>query len=112
MQGKPTTREWDLNRPDAKKLDVPARLGGDDPRCGPSSLQRFAGEDLTVRLACRKSLWCAGCMAPIRAGMQLWCAGMLQGIMHKHVLMSKGTRARLPDQGGQHTSEENEVEPS
>lgn len=49
LQGKPTTREWDLNRPDAKKLDAPARLGDDDVRCGPASLQRFAGEDLTVR---------------------------------------------------------------
>lgn len=48
LQGKSTRREWDLSRPDAKKLDVPARLGDDDPRCGPASLQRFAGEDLTV----------------------------------------------------------------
>lgn len=47
-QGKPTTREWDLNRPDAKKLDLPARVGDDDPRCGPASLQVFAGEDLQV----------------------------------------------------------------
>jgi hypothetical protein len=48
LQGKSTRREWDLSRPDAKKLDVPARLGDDDPRCGLASLQRFAGEDLTV----------------------------------------------------------------
>ncbi|KAF6260758.1 coiled-coil protein associated with protofilament ribbons [Scenedesmus sp. NREL 46B-D3] len=47
-QGKATTREWDLNRPDAKRQELPARLGDDDPRCGPASLQRFAGEDLTV----------------------------------------------------------------
>lgn len=46
-QGKATTREWDLARPDARKLDVPARLGDDDPRCGAASLQKFAGEDLT-----------------------------------------------------------------
>lgn len=52
LQGKPTGREWDLNRPDAKRLDVPARLGDDDPRCGPSSLQKFAGEDITVRGSC------------------------------------------------------------
>jgi hypothetical protein len=49
LQGKSTTREWDLNRPDAKRQELPARLGDDDPRCGPASLQRFAGEDLTVR---------------------------------------------------------------
>jgi hypothetical protein len=97
VQGKPTTREWDLNRPDAKKLDVPARLGDDDPRCGPSSLQRFAGEDLTVRqtlqLACRTP-WCAGTqdamvccnagchgvLACVHLGVlaceMSWCAGM------------------------------------
>jgi hypothetical protein len=49
-QGKSTTREWDLNRPDAKRQEMPARLADDDPRCGPASLQKFAGEDLTVRL--------------------------------------------------------------
>lgn len=48
LQGKATTREWDLNRPDAKKTDKPARVGDVDPRCGPSSLQKFDGEDLTV----------------------------------------------------------------
>jgi hypothetical protein len=48
FQGKAMSREWDLNRPDAKQLDLPARLGDDDPRCGVSSLQRFEGEDLTV----------------------------------------------------------------
>lgn len=38
-----TRREWDLNRPDAKLLDAPARTGDDDERCGVSSLQvRFA----------------------------------------------------------------------
>lgn len=48
-QGKATTREWDINRPDAKQLDLPARLGDGDERCGPASLQRFDGEDLSVR---------------------------------------------------------------
>lgn len=43
-----TRREWDLNRPDAKQLDMPARVGDDDARLGPSSLQKFDGEDLTV----------------------------------------------------------------
>lgn len=32
-------REWDLNRPDAKLLDAPARIGDSDARCGISSLQ-------------------------------------------------------------------------
>lgn len=36
-----TRREWDLNRPDAKLLDAPARLGDHDARCGISSLQVF-----------------------------------------------------------------------
>lgn len=45
-QGKETRREWDLNRPDAKVVDTPARIGDDDYRCGPASLQRFEGEDL------------------------------------------------------------------
>lgn len=47
---KDTRREWDLNRPDAKQIDAPARVGDDDQRNGPSSLQKFDGEDLTVRL--------------------------------------------------------------
>jgi hypothetical protein len=38
-QLKDTRREWDLNRPDAKLLDRPAREGDDDERCGMSSLQ-------------------------------------------------------------------------
>lgn len=42
-------REFDLNDPNAKKKDVPARVGDDDPRCGPSSVQKFAGEDLMKR---------------------------------------------------------------
>lgn len=39
-------REYDLNRPDALKLDTPARCGDEDPRLGPASLQKFEGEDL------------------------------------------------------------------
>ncbi|XP_071816243.1 RIB43A-like with coiled-coils protein 2 [Apostichopus japonicus] len=39
-------REWDLNDPDAKLKDKPARVSDDDPRCGLASLQRFDGEDL------------------------------------------------------------------
>eukprot|EP00879_Flechtneria_rotunda_P003701 GHRR01003939.1.p1 GENE.GHRR01003939.1~~GHRR01003939.1.p1 ORF type:complete len:208 (+),score=87.68 GHRR01003939.1:149-772(+) len=48
QQGKAITHEWDLNRPDAKSRDSPARLGDNDPRCGPASLQQFAGEDLQI----------------------------------------------------------------
>lgn len=43
-----TRREWDMNRPDAKAIDLPARVGDGDGRAGPSSLQQFDGEDLTV----------------------------------------------------------------
>merc|ERR1719169_264082 len=39
-------REYDLNDPLAKRKGVPARVGDDDPRCGPSSMQKFSGEDL------------------------------------------------------------------
>jgi len=39
-------KEWDLNDPDAKLKDKPARVSDDDPRCGISSLQMFLGEDL------------------------------------------------------------------
>lgn len=53
QQLKPSTREWDLNRPEYLKEDLPARVGDDDPRCGTSSLQRFAGEDLTAADRCR-----------------------------------------------------------
>ena len=47
-QLKNTRREWDLNRPDAKLMDIPARVGDSDPRCGPSGTQKFDGEDLSV----------------------------------------------------------------
>ena len=47
LQGDKTRgREWDLNDPDTLKKDRPAREGDDDPRCGPSSMQMFDGEDL------------------------------------------------------------------
>ncbi len=45
---KHTRREWDINRPDGKKIDDPARLGDDDARLGASSMQRFDGEDLSA----------------------------------------------------------------
>lgn len=40
-------REFDLNDPFAVKHAPPIRDGDNDPRLGPSSLQKFAGEDLS-----------------------------------------------------------------
>ncbi|GCB75132.1 hypothetical protein scyTo_0018179, partial [Scyliorhinus torazame] len=42
-------REFDLWDPDMLKKDVPARVSDDDPRCGLSGLQKFAGEDLNEK---------------------------------------------------------------
>ncbi|XP_022104047.1 RIB43A-like with coiled-coils protein 2 [Acanthaster planci] len=42
-------REWDLNDPDGKKKDKPARVSDDDPRCGISGAQKFDGEDLNSK---------------------------------------------------------------
>lgn len=46
LQTKDQTREFDLNDPEHRKKDAPARLSDEDPRNGPSSLQRLDGEDL------------------------------------------------------------------
>ena len=46
-----TRKEWDLNRPDLKQIDSAARVGDDDPRIGAASMQKFEGEDLSVRPA-------------------------------------------------------------
>ncbi|XP_067408319.1 RIB43A-like with coiled-coils protein 1 [Emydura macquarii macquarii] len=43
-----TRREWDLYCPGRLRQDHPARVSDYDPRCGPASLQRFAGEDLAL----------------------------------------------------------------
>jgi hypothetical protein len=43
-----TRKEWDLNRPDNKQIDGPARVGDDDPRLGTASMQKFEGEDLSA----------------------------------------------------------------
>nr|XP_003216956.1 PREDICTED: RIB43A-like with coiled-coils protein 1 [Anolis carolinensis] len=42
-------REWDIHDPDAARKDFPARVSDDDPRCGPSSMQRFDGEDVNAQ---------------------------------------------------------------
>ncbi|KAL0029410.1 hypothetical protein WJX77_005278 [Trebouxia sp. C0004] len=47
-QGHHTGSEWDLNRPDRFLLASPARIGDHDARCGPSSIQKFDGEDLAA----------------------------------------------------------------
>lgn len=46
FQKKELRREWDLNDPEAKRKELPARVGDEDPRNGPSSMQKFEGEDL------------------------------------------------------------------
>lgn len=43
-----TRKEWDINRPDHKQVDSAARVGDDDSRLGPASLQKFDGEDLSA----------------------------------------------------------------
>ncbi|XP_039366358.1 RIB43A-like with coiled-coils protein 1 isoform X2 [Mauremys reevesii] len=47
-QPPPTRREWDLYNPEGLRQEQPARVSDYDPRCGPASLQRFAGEDLAL----------------------------------------------------------------
>ncbi|XP_061469987.1 RIB43A-like with coiled-coils protein 1 [Rhineura floridana] len=42
------SREWDIHDPEAVRKGHPARVSDDDPRCGPSSMQRFTGEDLNA----------------------------------------------------------------
>jgi len=37
---------FDLNDPHAKRKGMPARVGDDDERLGPASMQKFGGEDL------------------------------------------------------------------
>ncbi|CAH2316133.1 Hypothetical predicted protein [Pelobates cultripes] len=44
-----TRREFDIYDPEGLKKDRPARVCDDDPRCGPASLQKFAGEDLSEK---------------------------------------------------------------
>lgn len=44
-----TRREYDLYDPDALKKERPARVGDHDPCCGPASLQKLAGEDLSEK---------------------------------------------------------------
>lgn len=48
-QKKELSREWDLNDPQANAKELPARVGDEDPRNGPSSMQKFDGEDLDFK---------------------------------------------------------------
>lgn len=62
-QPKHGRKEWDLSDPDTVKYDLPARVGDDDPRNGPASVQKFSGEDLhagerkKLQMAQQKA-WC------------------------------------------------------
>lgn len=47
-QKKEMRREWDLNDPKRVIGALPARVNDGDPRCGPSSVQKFEGEDLDM----------------------------------------------------------------
>ncbi|CAH0559961.1 unnamed protein product [Brassicogethes aeneus] len=42
-------REYDLNDPDHIKKQLPMRINDDDPRLGPSSVQKFEGEDVVCQ---------------------------------------------------------------
>lgn len=63
FQKREAGRDYDLCDPKCVTGDIPGRVADDDPRNGPSSLQRFAGEDLDAsnrRRAQQKQLqdWC------------------------------------------------------
>lgn len=53
FQKKELRREFDLSDPKALYKEIPARVNDEDARVGPSSLQKFAGEDLDM--AARKA---------------------------------------------------------
>jgi len=54
MQQRHMRKEWDLNDPHALRKEQPARVGDQDPLIGPSSLQKFSGEDLDYGNRVRK----------------------------------------------------------
>eukprot|EP00741_Cyanophora_paradoxa_P002465 tig00000076_g2389.t1 len=49
FQRKELRKEYDLSDPQALLRDKPARVGDNDPRLGPATLQKFAGEDLSAK---------------------------------------------------------------
>lgn len=49
FQKKELRREWDLNDPKRVTGTLPARVNDADPRLGPSSIQKFEGEDLDAQ---------------------------------------------------------------
>ena len=54
MQQRHMRKEWDLNDPLAMRKDRPARIADDDTFVGPSSMQKFSGEDLEYGNRVRK----------------------------------------------------------
>lgn len=54
MQQRHMRKEWDLNDPNSLRKERPTRDGDDDPYCGPSSIQKFGGEDLEYGNRTRK----------------------------------------------------------
>jgi len=68
LQGKTTTREFDLQDPTALRREQPARISDEDERLGASSVQKFHGEDLSHshRIKTQQDElreWCAEAMA-------------------------------------------------
>jgi len=54
---KENRREYALSDPDYLKKDRPAREGDDDPRCGPASVQKFAGEAIEADRTVNKKIY-------------------------------------------------------
>ena len=70
--GKEKSREYDLNDPRAKLIDLPARTGDDDARLSVSGMQQFHGEDLSYaqRVKVQQAelrAWCDDAVAAKRA---------------------------------------------
>eukprot|EP00736_Rhodelphis_marinus_P003170 Rmarinus@m.5964 len=49
VQTKESRREWELSDPRSLAKTRPPRLADDDPNCGPSSVQKFEGEDVQCK---------------------------------------------------------------
>ena len=70
--GKEKSREYDLNDPRAKLIDLPGRMGDDDARLSVSGMQQFHGEDLSYaqRVKVQQAelrAWCDDAVAAKRA---------------------------------------------
>jgi hypothetical protein len=101
-------REFALSDPNHLKNDCPARIGDDDPRCGPASIQKFAGEviqyDRTVNKKTYQNLqkdWLLEQMAEKQAIQQaqkdaqkshddqVIMANHVRGVMESHIASTK-----------------------